>query len=113
MDLRSVASPFNLDNESWPIRTLAYDNPPGNFIYRLVGDTSPDDALHGAPGVGIGHTDTLPVGVLGGSSAAPSRTYRVWNVDVAPTFDSDGDGNPGNDIDYKKVTVTVQWQEQH
>ena len=35
MDLRSVASPFNLDNESWPIRTLAYDNPPGNFISEV------------------------------------------------------------------------------
>ena len=33
MDLRSVAPSFNLYNQSWPIRTVAYDNPPAKFVF--------------------------------------------------------------------------------
>jgi len=33
MDLRAVAPCFNLYNESWPIRTVAYDDPPAKFVF--------------------------------------------------------------------------------
>ena len=57
------------------------------------------------------HTHLLPAGTfkdtLGGT-----RTFAVTDIDLDPAFDSDGDGNTGNDVDYKKVTVTIQWTEQ-
>jgi glucose-1-phosphate adenylyltransferase len=37
MDLRSVAPSFNLYNQSWPIRTVAYDNPPAKFVFDESG----------------------------------------------------------------------------
>lgn len=33
MDLRSVDPSFNLYNRSWPLRTVAYDNPPAKFVF--------------------------------------------------------------------------------
>lgn len=33
MDQRSVAPSFNLYNQSWSIRTVAYDNPPAQFVF--------------------------------------------------------------------------------
>lgn len=77
--------------------------------YQLIGDTVVSWALTPAP-VATPHTHQLPAGVFSGSLAG-TRTYSVTDVDLNPAFDSDGDGNNFNDADYKKVTVTVQWQE--
>ena len=37
MDLRAVDPCFNLYNQSWPIRTVAYDNPPAKFVFDEAG----------------------------------------------------------------------------
>jgi glucose-1-phosphate adenylyltransferase len=37
MDLRAVDPSFNLYNQSWPIRTVAYDNPPAKFVFDEAG----------------------------------------------------------------------------
>jgi glucose-1-phosphate adenylyltransferase len=37
MDLRSVDPTFNLYNRSWPLRTVAYDNPPAKFVFDNEG----------------------------------------------------------------------------
>ena len=93
--------------------TPTRENPPLTLVYRLVGDVDPYALTDlGGPN----HIHVLPTApdprgffkdTLGGT-----RTYVVQNVDVAPLFDSDGDGNPANDVSYQRVTVTVQWTEQ-
>ena len=40
-----------------------------------------------------------------------TREYTVTNIDASNAIDSDGDTDFTNDIDYKAVTVTVQWNE--
>ena len=80
----------------------------GDPEYQLAGDpVVPPYALTPDPG----HTHALPAGTfkdtLGGT-----RTYTVTDIDLDSAFDSDGDGDPTNDVDYKKVTVTIQWTEQ-
>ena len=52
-------------------------------------------------------SDPVASGGLGGT-----RTYTVTKEDVAPGIDKDLDGDPTNDFDYTKVTVTVTWEEQ-
>ena len=76
------------------------------------------ESLRGSVGI-TGNTDldagtdkatdalTGPVKTLGGV-----RHYSVWDVDLDPNVDSDGDGDFNNDADYKRVTVRVHgWTE--
>ena len=48
---------------------------------------------------------------LGDKFPGQGRTYTVTDIDADNTFNSDGIGGTNDDIDYKKVTVTVDWTE--
>ena len=51
---------------------------------------------------GASFTQTLPALSDIFTKGAGTRTYKVWDI-------SSGTGTLGNDVAYKKVTVTVQW----
>jgi len=90
---------------------LSYANEVTEELKNAVGaDTWPNAGDLGAV-VGVPNTRLLPAGklrdIFGGT-----RTYTVVeNVDADPGFDSDGNGDPTDDIDYKKVEITVDWNE--
>ena len=93
-----------------------------NSNYRLTQDSnagadcagvaSSRYALKQLP-AGQRHCHPLPATSLVGLGVGSQRqrTYQVTDVDLAPTFDSDGDGIVANDKDVKRVTVTVDWTE--
>ncbi len=92
----------------------------GSTNYRLTGDSGGE-----CPGVGPAryaledgaagprpHRHPLPngPGTLF-TDYRGRRCYTVEDVDLAPTVDTNGDANPANDADVKRVTVTVSWRE--
>lgn len=82
-----------------------------SWVYNLLGDGNPFryallDLQGPAP-----HLHQLPPGPFK-DTLSGTRQYDVDDVDLDPAFDSDGDGINNNDSDYKKVTVTVRWEEQ-
>ena len=86
----------------------------GNYVTAQTPPPLPKYQLSGDVGYALtqaSNTHLLPAGTfkdtLGGT-----RTYAVTDIDLDSTFDSDGDADPTNDVDYKKVTVTIQWTEQ-
>ncbi len=88
--------------------------------YVTARDTDPQYQLTGDAGAGCAggyalsgtiadpHCHPLPAGELR-DRLGGTRSYQVQDVDLAPTQDSDGDGDPTNDADIKKVTVTINW----
>lgn len=102
-------------NTTLPQYHLTGDDPASNCSTGSAGRYALlqvfDSPMGSNPG-GAGHCHPLPTGV--GTLATRyggRRTFEVENVDLDPVIDSDGDGNPANDVDLKRVNVYVTWTE--
>lgn len=90
----------------------------GSTNYYLTGDSGiecPGDGLarYALEDGTVGprsHRHPLPAGAFY-TNYGGRRCYTVEDVDLAPTVDTNGDGNLTNDADVKRVTVTVSWRE--
>ena len=106
------------NNTALPQYHLTGDDPPGtgaSCTGAAIGRYALAplfDSPMGSNTNGLGHCHPLPTGT--GTLATRyggRRTFEVQNVDLDPVVDSDGDGNPTNDVDLKRVNVYVTWTE--
>lgn len=90
-----------------------------NSFYELTGDdpgpTCPGGgvnryALEELPIAGDQHCHPLPAGTLE-NQLGGERTYIIEDIDLSAIFDTDNDGDPTNDMDLKRITVTIDWTE--
>ena len=83
-------------------------------IEQLRNEVRDDTWLVGTLSAGTHSTEaflSLSGTELGDKFPGQGRSYTVTDIDADSGFDSDGNGVKTDDIDYKKVTVTVDWTE--